>query len=61
MKMKLAVQTAAPLAGYFPASPMLYVEVRDFSALLKDWCASELRRSSITPNLEQVRPVRPRL
>jgi hypothetical protein len=68
MKMKLAiaivlvlgawlfaqtVQTAAPLAGYFPAGPMLYVEARDFSA--------ELRRPLITENLEQERPVRPRL
>jgi hypothetical protein len=59
MKMKLAiaivlvlgawliaqtVQTATPLAGYFPAGPMLYVEARDFSALLKDWGGSPEKR-----------------
>ncbi|HVX65180.1 MAG TPA: hypothetical protein VHA11_01185 [Bryobacteraceae bacterium] len=39
----IAAQTASagpPLAALFPGGPLLYIEARDFSALLRDWNAS---------------------
>ncbi|MEO8131955.1 MAG: hypothetical protein ABI822_32975, partial [Bryobacteraceae bacterium] len=39
-----ALQTTPPLSGYFPSGPVLYVETRDFTALLRDWNASAEKR-----------------
>ena len=39
-----ALQSAPPLSGYFPSGPLLYVEARDFTVLLRDWSASAEKR-----------------
>jgi hypothetical protein len=39
-------QAAPPdLAGYVPAGPLLYLEARDFAALLRDWNSSAEKRA----------------
>src|SRR5579862_1789628 len=40
----LAQQTPAPLASLFPAGGLLYLEAKDFGALLADWNASPEKR-----------------
>ncbi len=39
-----ALQSTPPLSTYFPQGPLLYVEARDFTALLRDWNASAEKR-----------------
>ena len=39
-----AVQTPRPLAGIIPAGPLIYIEAKDFGALLKDWTDSNEKK-----------------
>ena len=39
-----SLPSTPPLSVYFPAGPLLYVQVRDFTGLLRDWNASAEKR-----------------
>jgi hypothetical protein len=44
---RAATPAAQPLSKYVPAGPLLYLEAKDFSALLKDWNSSPQKRQWI--------------
>ena len=39
-----SLQSTPPLSIYFPSGPLLYVQARDFTGLLRDWNASAEKR-----------------
>ncbi len=38
-----AVQTPRPLSDFFPSSPMIYIEAKNFGTLLRDWNSSQIK------------------
>ena len=49
-----AAPAAPPLSKYVPAEPLLYLEAKDFSALLSDWNSSPQKKQWLTSDNHEV-------
>ena len=49
-----AAPAQPPLARYVPAGPLLYLEAKDFSALLSDWNSSPQKKQWLTSDNHEV-------